>query len=80
MTDEFDRAQALEQWQREQALAAQAAMMPACNAADWERYSAKWCEGGGCGERIPDERRRAYPGVKLCVECQGREERERRLR
>ena len=47
-------------------------------AADWTRTSAKWCTAEGCGERIPDERRRAVPGVKLCVACQ--EDRERRER
>ncbi len=39
-------------------------------AGDWRKLSAKWCEGGGCGERIPDERRRAVPGVRFCTECQ----------
>lgn len=24
-----------------------------------------------CGEPIPEARRRAIPGVKLCIECQG---------
>ncbi|WP_373357080.1 DksA/TraR family C4-type zinc finger protein [Pseudoroseicyclus sp. CXY001] len=24
-----------------------------------------------CGEEIPEARRKAIPGVKLCVECQG---------
>ena len=31
-----------------------------------------------CGEPIPEARRAALPGVKLCVECQG--ERDRRFR
>lgn len=35
-----------------------------------DRPSAKWCTGHGCGERIPEARRRAIPGVQLCIECQ----------
>lgn len=34
------------------------------------RPSAKWCTGAACGERIPDARRQAVPGVRLCAECQ----------
>jgi phage/conjugal plasmid C-4 type zinc finger TraR family protein len=34
------------------------------------RPSAKWCEAPGCGERIPDARRKAVPGVQFCKECQ----------
>ena|GEM_PF-698450 len=30
--------------------------------------SAKWCDG--CGLRVPDARRKAVPGVRLCVDCQ----------
>lgn len=62
MTPE-DRAQALElaEYERNQARA----IMPAPT-----RLSAKWCEVPGCGERIPDARREAVPGVALCVECQ----------
>lgn len=40
---------------------------------NWEALSAKWCER--CGKRIPDERRRAEPGVQHCHECQGVEDR-----
>ena len=43
----------------------------------WQTASAKWCERDGCGERIPDERRRAIPGVRFCVECQTMRERGR---
>lgn len=32
--------------------------------------SAKWCKGPGCGQRIPEDRRKAVPGVQLCIECQ----------
>lgn len=34
------------------------------------RESAKWCVAPGCGERIPEDRRMAVPGVQLCIECQ----------
>ncbi|MBS0354053.1 MAG: TraR/DksA family transcriptional regulator [Proteobacteria bacterium] len=33
-----------------------------------EADSAKWCDG--CGQRVPDARRKAVPGVRLCVDCQ----------
>ena len=32
-----------------------------------------YCEE--CGEEIPQARRQALPGVRLCVECQSEEER-----
>lgn len=78
--DVFDRASDLEQWQRDQALAEQTARSPQVAPEDWDSASAKWCEGWGCGERIPEERRRAYPGARLCVECQMRAEQEERRR
>lgn len=34
--------------------------------------SAKWCES--CGEPIPDGRRMAVPGCRLCVTCQAQNE------
>ena len=34
----------------------------------------------GCGEPIARARRRALPGVQLCVDCQARQERAGRLR
>ena len=58
-----DRAQEIElaEYERNQAKA----IMPKPT-----RKSAKWCEGIGCGERIPEARRQAVPGVQFCVECQ----------
>lgn len=58
-----DRAQEieLEEWERRQ----KDALLPAPT-----RESAKWCAAPGCGQRIPDARRRAVPGVQLCIECQ----------
>jgi phage/conjugal plasmid C-4 type zinc finger TraR family protein len=75
--DLLDRAQAIEEAERNAAIDAQAARGP-LPAAGWDRTSAKWCEGANCGESIPDERRRAYPGVRLCVECQMRKEKQER--
>ena len=73
-----DRASEQEELDRERALKEQAAR--ANFSGDWEAESAKWCQDTGCGQRIPDERRRAIPGVKFCVECQERHEREERRR
>ncbi|OGS90845.1 MAG: hypothetical protein A2Z95_06155 [Gallionellales bacterium GWA2_60_18] len=58
-----DRAQELElaEYERNQAKA----IMPKAT-----RPSAKWCTAPGCGERIPDARREAVPGVQCCVACQ----------
>lgn len=74
--DIFDRATECEEWMRSRALAAQAAKQPPLEGVDWKLASAKRCEAAGCGERIPEARRCALPGVKLCVQCQS--ERERR--
>jgi phage/conjugal plasmid C-4 type zinc finger TraR family protein len=38
-----------------------------------ERESAEFCED--CGDEIPEERRKAIPGVQLCVFCKERAER-----
>lgn len=45
----------------EDALAAARSRLP-------EGESLEYCEE--CGEAIPEARRRAVPGVRLCVECQ----------
>ncbi|HEX7382098.1 MAG TPA: DksA/TraR family C4-type zinc finger protein [Nevskiaceae bacterium] len=37
--------------------------------------SAKFCEA--CGEEIPERRRAAVPGVRLCVHCQEQADRKR---
>ncbi|ADE10461.1 TraR/DksA C4-type zinc finger protein [Sideroxydans lithotrophicus] len=62
-----DRAQELElnEWEARQ----QAAIQP-----EPTRESAKWCKAAGCGERIPEDRRNAVPGVQFCIECQERNE------
>lgn len=65
-----DRAQELEleEYQRNQ----EKAILPKP-----DKPSAKWCVAPGCGERIPDARRQAVPGVQFCLECQGHIERMR---
>jgi len=78
--DVFDRASEWEQWQRDMALAEQSARAPRAEAGDWRSASAIWCTGALCGQRIPDARRRVYPGVQFCVECQMRKEQQERLR
>jgi phage/conjugal plasmid C-4 type zinc finger TraR family protein len=79
VTDIYDAATEAEELHRAQALAQQAARTP-MPAGNWRALSAKWCEGKGCGARIPNERRRAVPGVRFCVECQTTQEKRERLR
>lgn len=57
MSDICDDADILIEQRREQALA----QIPR-----YTGISAKECE---CGEEIPEGRRQAIPGVKLCVGC-----------
>lgn len=78
MTDLFDRATAAEEEAREQALKEQRRRAALEAPEDWRRASAKWCEAPGCGVRIPDARRRALPGVRLCVDCAEDAERRRK--
>ncbi|UTH73349.1 TraR/DksA family transcriptional regulator [Chromobacterium sp. IIBBL 290-4] len=61
MTDFYDRAQALEQRQREEALARQFARLD--NGA-----SLSHCED--CAEPIPEARQRIVAGCTRCVQCQ----------
>lgn len=65
MTDMFDRAQELEQRQRDEALARQAAKQNAGT-------SLSHCED--CGEPIPEKRRLAVPGCHRCIHCQNEHE------
>jgi len=67
MTDFYDRAQALEALQRDEALARFAATQPAAGA-----QSLSHCED--CGEGIPLARQRAVRGCSRCVDCQQRAE------
>lgn len=73
MIDDIDRAQAREAEMLGDALRDQTrrAGLAGKTAAD----SAEYCEAPGCGEPIPQRRRRALPGVRFCVECAARIER-----
>lgn len=65
MTSEIiDQASALEEMMREQAIQA--------HRINRDAVSAVKCEE--CGDRLPEARRKAYPGCTMCVECQGEQE------
>jgi phage/conjugal plasmid C-4 type zinc finger protein, traR family len=66
MTDFIDRACDLEEMQRAHALARQA------DRAAQNYPSAYECEE--CGEPIPEARRQAVPGCRLCIDCQREQE------
>lgn len=66
MTDHIDRACELEEMQRAHALARQA------DRAEQNYPSAFECEE--CGEPIPEARRQAVPGCRLCIDCQREQE------
>ncbi|WP_419787225.1 TraR/DksA C4-type zinc finger protein [Pseudodesulfovibrio sp.] len=61
MPDECDMAQDMEATYRRMALQNAGCAVTA-------RESRPFCEE--CGEPIPAPRRRAVPGVRLCVDCQ----------
>lgn len=72
MPDDFDRAQQTEQMFRDDALRDQALRFQPGDPSRWQGLSALRCLYDGCGEPIPEQRRKALPGVKFCVECQQR--------
>ena len=76
MTDDIDRAQAREAQMLADALRDQArrAGLAGKTAAD----SAEFCEARGCGDPIPEARRRASPGCKHCLACQSQIEKTNR--
>lgn len=78
LIDDIDRAQAREAEILSDALRDQnlRAGLAGKTAAD----SAEVCQARGCGEVIPEKRRRAIPGVQLCVACQGRREKKKGAR
>ena len=78
LIDDIDRAQAREAEILSDALRDQSlrAGLVGMTAAD----SAEVCQARGCGEVISEARRRAVPGVQLCVACQGRREKEKGMR
>lgn len=75
MSDIVDRAQELEEAEREDGLNDVRRQL---RAGDWRELSSEECEG--CGETIPDARREAVVGVRYCIDCQSRIEREKRSR
>ncbi|UQQ19938.1 TraR/DksA C4-type zinc finger protein [Citrobacter portucalensis] len=61
MTSEIiDQASALEEMMRDHAIQA--------HRLNHSAVSATHCEE--CGDRLSNERRKAYPGCAMCVECQ----------
>lgn len=62
MADQFDRAQDLDAYYRQQALESQRKKMPAGSA------SAVRCLE--CGGEIPEARRKALPGCIRCRDCE----------
>lgn len=68
MTDIFDRASELEQRQRDAAITEARSHAP-------HGESEKFCVMPDCGAPIPEARRQAVPGCRLCIECQARLER-----
>ena len=77
MTDDIDRAQAREAELLADALRdhARRAGPVGKTAADSAEYCGENLPGSqGCGEPIPQARRQAQPGCKLCVACQAHRE------
>lgn len=52
-------------------------MAIAAHRIDHNAVSAERCEE--CGSKIPDSRRKAIPGVKLCVDCAELSERQAKI-
>ncbi len=75
MSDDVDRASEREAIAREDALRDQARRAGLQNKTVAD--SAKVCQARGCGEPIPQARRKALPGCQLCVACQQRAEKRR---
>ena len=69
--DIWDRATAKEEQDREDAIARARARAP-------RGVSRERCANAVCGQEIPEERRRAIPGVRFCVECQQLNEKKER--
>ncbi|EMP5336431.1 TraR/DksA family transcriptional regulator [Citrobacter freundii] len=64
MADIIDNASTLEDLQRDAALS--------MHRLNHSAVSATHCEE--CGDRLSNERRKAYPGCTMCVSCQGEQE------
>lgn len=59
MADIIDTAAEIEELQRNAALSA--------HRIDRNAVSAEFCKE--CGDELPEDRRKAYPGCTMCVEC-----------
>ncbi len=70
MTDLFDKAQELEQRQRDQALANQ--LHRTVEKPDEDKEGIRYCLD--CGIDIPQQRLKAEPNAVRCVPCQSRKE------
>ncbi|BDA96130.1 TraR/DksA family transcriptional regulator [Citrobacter portucalensis] len=68
MADIIDNASTLEDLQRDAALS--------MHRLNHSAVSATHCEE--CGDRLSNERRKAYPGCTMCVSCQDDAERRNR--
>ena len=75
LIDDIDRAQAREAEILSDALRDQS--LRAGLAGKTSADSAEVCQARGCGEVISEARRRAVPGVQLCVACQARREKKK---
>lgn len=66
MADEADKASEFQAAELRATLSEFSKKIPRAEIQSWEQ-GPKYCEE--CGERIPDARRKAVPGVKFCVSC-----------
>lgn len=66
MSNLEDTAQEVEMATREAALAEQAHRFGSYFT---QGFSFSNCQEESCGEEIPEARRRALPGVRLCLDC-----------
>ncbi len=70
MTDQFDKAQELEQTFRDRAIASQ--LKRQAEKPDEDENGVRYCLG--CGIEIPPKRLEAAPQAVRCVSCQSRKE------
>lgn len=69
MVDEIDRDQEFNEQQLE-------VMITRARSTPVHAAASSFCHG--CGEAIPENRRRLLPGTSLCIECQTESERQHR--
>ncbi|HAF00398.1 MAG TPA: hypothetical protein DCG63_03800 [Methylophilaceae bacterium] len=71
--DDLDRAQELEMMQRQEAIAKQQKRFAALSSIPGAETALDCLQ---CGVEIPEKRRRAIPGIMVCVDCQTLNEKE----